>query len=52
MDLQAVLALAAAAASALYFLGGALRELRMAGRPDVPGCSGCPSGGCPAARKG
>jgi len=49
MSLQSVLALTAAALSALYFIRGALQDLSA---PKGGACGTCRSGGCPVARKG
>ena len=49
MSFQALIALSAAGLSALYFVRGAITELR---QDRGNRCGGCASGGCPVARKG
>ena len=52
MSLQTPIALFAAGLAALYFIRGAVQDLRGVHKEGGSSCGKCSGGGCPVAQKG
>lgn len=52
MTVQTLITALAAGLAALYFIHGAVQDLRGGSRPADSACGTCSSGGCPVAKAG